>query len=705
MGDMSNEPPSAYEVYKYLKNIGNGSIPSICLINSLSTSVVRWSKNLKLTKKYSASPSEVIFADMILSALNPDAKFPVSIKIFMKRSAITADIDSDLGGLIYESGVYEYILKHIIAPNLSPNFVSFVGFGCCNGNFINKNNIEYPSYGNSQEDKQALYNTKKMLENMRLRGECILITERAGEGSYFGQPGMHPVSTLSETMKIINNTIDSQCVLFQIFYALQLLAINKITHYDMHTNNILVMKLQKPVTMGFKIENRFYMVKTSYIPYLFDWDFSYCEELGNNPKLKGMEFINAQNTFNPYFDVYTLLCTLAGGGFDDGIFIENNSWIPIENEYRINREQYNKALLLKPIDNIGGMGGDKVYKIASEDDLNYMGLPAEWFMKAFIVKKHNDGNYSLQMVRRKYRLMDKYYEAQENSKTLTLTMAQYNKIKSENSIYSKFTLATGRDVDVYKLTGKQLGAIFPEMSDIKSSFIYLSYDSGKYYLHFYKGFVCRISTVSEKTPTAMNVLDSKYFNMLLRPKDVILAEIKNQKVKLLYELPKNIVNAPANNIKVPRSQAFSTPPREPLTKRDIAAIIPQAQQRPTQRSQSPLRLRQAQNQNQKNQNRDQGQNQNQNYKQRSARREIKAPPPSEPILPSHIPTKKPEPTRYISSAQKKDYPFPPQQPSYRNNYFPTRYIGQPKEKIKQPLKYIGADNYNNLPDEDIVMQI
>lgn len=56
-------------------------------------------------------------------------------------------------------------------------------------------------------------------------------------------------------------------------------------HNDLHDGNIYVVKLDSPRTILYTVNQNTYVVKTQYIPYLYDFDRAYSKEIGDNPLL------------------------------------------------------------------------------------------------------------------------------------------------------------------------------------------------------------------------------------------------------------------------------------------------------------------------------------------------------------------------------------------------------------------------------------
>lgn len=274
-----NNSFTAITALDFLKQLAEEKVEiNVCHINKKSADNLGLNqlgvRNFKELYKQSSSPTQIFFGELVSGALRNDLELPVSFKIFRNITDENNESFYDIQGLKYEARLYKQIMDDIIDKNLSPNFVSYVAFGCC----------EVPN-------------------------ACFLITEKVGSGAYFGQPKLFPVYTLSSVFDRMTSA-DQSKVLFQIIYALALLNIFKIVHNDLHTGNVLVMILDAPVKLKFIVKEISYLIETKYIPYLYDWDLSYSEQLGENEKLHSLQEFNITNTLDSYRDLYTLFCYL-----------------------------------------------------------------------------------------------------------------------------------------------------------------------------------------------------------------------------------------------------------------------------------------------------------------------------------------------------------------------------------------------------------
>lgn len=251
-----------------------------------------------VNKEDSQSPTEVILGHVMENS----ERVNVAMKIFIditeipkgknKYSWLKILYDSVnnlnmilmIKGLKYEMEMYEYITKNIIEPRLSPNFM--------------------PSLGQTITH----IDSDILLKDLKKR--------------YGYLPDNYPLKTGILLTKVFSNTDslrnlkytfdqdDLEKIYFQIIYALAILEKFKIVHNDLHNGNIFIQTLEQPVKYAFVINKKRYLIDTQYIPIIYDWDYSYCEELSYNRRMEQW-FCGTKNMcseFEAGKDLYTLLC-------------------------------------------------------------------------------------------------------------------------------------------------------------------------------------------------------------------------------------------------------------------------------------------------------------------------------------------------------------------------------------------------------------
>ena len=335
-----------------IKGISERKIPiNVCELN-------KQLKDSKLLPKESASPSEVIFAKLLLDQITGNRRLiPVALKMWLnipeniaKRAHDIQDIVKDTYGLDYEVKVYRQIINKILTENYSPNFISYVGYGNCS--MYNKNNELHIS---SFLSGAQVNNIKKGFDNAYIPGiwknrdvgvSMLLLEKVEARG---------PTMTLHSFIRNMDEKTEQTeypKVLFQIVYSLAVMAKFKLVHNDLHSDNILVVDHIDPVASVFKVGKHKFLIKSRYVPYIFDWDFAYSPLLGDNGKIKDDEYycgkLNLCNSFDPRFDIYTLFCIIqfrdiVSKTYDVQTTRTKEGYVPVNNRHRqmfIDRKGY-----------------------------------------------------------------------------------------------------------------------------------------------------------------------------------------------------------------------------------------------------------------------------------------------------------------------------------------------------------------------------
>lgn len=214
-----------------------------------------------------------------------------------------------LYGLEYEVEMYA-LIRNILFRKESPNFIAYIGSGVCSLNKIQR--VFLPQWKEQWEGFLNLFNSylveKDNFSDLKVN---ILLTRVPPNSTSFYEWAHMNILNVPVTAEALN---EYRCIMFQIVYTLAVLQKHHITHNDLHARNIIISQLPTPVTLTYTIEKEYkvkkYRIVTRNIVYIFDWDNAYAEELGDNPSLSE-SFCNLYkicNRFDPYSDLYTILC-------------------------------------------------------------------------------------------------------------------------------------------------------------------------------------------------------------------------------------------------------------------------------------------------------------------------------------------------------------------------------------------------------------
>lgn len=258
---------------------------------NLHTHLVTKFTNKKINE--GASPTSLQFSTIIFNSVKGNPEIPVIAKIFLIPPNTKYYFDA-IYGLLYEGDVYNRIVNHIIADNLSPNFIGSFGYGECSIQSVLK-------YFRSTKFIDVLQETYEFPNSVIKKSKIgITLNPAVPNARVFNKIYLEvPVK------EQIN-------MLFQIIYSLAVMSKFRLIHNDLHSQNILVDGNKKLEHYIFVVDRRIYSVETKYVPLLFDWDRAYSDYLGINKYLDIDTCLdwNTCNNFKNNFDLGVLLCTL-----------------------------------------------------------------------------------------------------------------------------------------------------------------------------------------------------------------------------------------------------------------------------------------------------------------------------------------------------------------------------------------------------------
>ena len=101
-------------------------------------------------------------------------------------------------------------------------------------------------------------------------------------------------------------------VLFQICVVCYIMSLSKMSHNDLHGDNIFVKKMKEMETFVYYINGNRYEIKTFFKVYIFDFNFSYVEKLGKNEGINDhlCDNFNVCNQFVENKDILKVLCAV-----------------------------------------------------------------------------------------------------------------------------------------------------------------------------------------------------------------------------------------------------------------------------------------------------------------------------------------------------------------------------------------------------------
>lgn len=228
-------------------------------------------------------------------------KFDKKFKKNGKQGVVGLMKDDDNNKYVFKfSQYFDYLAKHefIISQSLKeissfcPNFCKPVGF--------------------TQKDVDAKY--KKKTEPFNISKKRIPVNKDVLLLEY--------INTETKFYDFIQNDDIPEKVLYSILKQI-LLAIlvaqkqKKFTHYDLHSDNILIKKCDKDDSILYVIDedNQFLINTMGYYPVIIDYGFGYVKELEDRPMWCSLAHTNVgftSNKFDKYADAKLFLITVSG---------------------------------------------------------------------------------------------------------------------------------------------------------------------------------------------------------------------------------------------------------------------------------------------------------------------------------------------------------------------------------------------------------
>lgn len=242
----------------YFRNQNNAAFPSSSSI--MSSTQGKSIRILSNEEKDSASRSLILFGKVKFNFLKKDTD--IVGKVFFSTQS-----KNDDNSLIIEALVYEYIVTTLMYYHVTPHLVEFVAYGdvdvkqCRGSNDAVLKTLIQQGRGAMPQSKTQKYNLDHIhvLFIRRNFGKKLSQLSRAGN-----QSSWHL------------DWNDWLSILFQILYTLQCFDEIGFMHNDLHTSNIFVEKLRKPITLIYYVGNTraCYRLYTKYIVRIYDFDFA-----------------------------------------------------------------------------------------------------------------------------------------------------------------------------------------------------------------------------------------------------------------------------------------------------------------------------------------------------------------------------------------------------------------------------------------------
>lgn len=471
-------------------------------------------QDYKIMDKNSASNTIIISDSKLYAKLFPSytnllelAQEDEKLKSWLRKET------TKVLGLLYELEVYKFVTQNIYLSLRSPNFLPLYGYS------INCPIKKYPKDIIKKLSQYYGYDISQPIYDKNL-GIDAIFTEN------LGQNGLK-VTTLRDLFEQPENKFsprERSNVFFQLIFALSVMERFKMMHNDLHSGNVLVLKLPSYTIMKFVYNDKEQYIKTRYVPYIFDWDLSYVECLGKNIFLEKdhcAEF-GVCNSFDPYFDLYTVTCDLWLNknvtGFITYEGYESNVLEYLETP--MFADSYSRYVFLP--DNI--LYDNREVRILMLDEKTQKRL----YPKA--------------------QIYDYIIEKKVNSKSVRISGT--NLVLSAKGAQALMDASVKLTRDVYKINRSALVDLVGEEEAkraIPEGILRATYkiygplnlpnEDGKFFaIDFYKGYVCRLTQVTSSMKTPLEILESYQNISDVQETDQIFTLPTEEEAKTVFEL-------------------------------------------------------------------------------------------------------------------------------------------------------------------------
>jgi len=257
----------------------------------------------------------------------PDVHHPSNWDLYLNRTI------NDRLGLRYEGEIYEHIKRNLIETNICPYFVNRLMYGrnCTYEQMLN-NLLQSLPVGEDRELQFKRSNVYMITKAVNRPAITSALTD--DEKNYFRQPQFNEFRRFSydfilsemstgETLEGYINRVDPGKnnlhtvlpVVFQTLFACRSMFLTGVTHNDLHMGNVFIQKLPYNVNINLQFDNgrnnESHNILTSEIPLIYDFDYAYCRQFGDNPKTANNNYGSPHNLIVEIRDMIKILIMLA----------------------------------------------------------------------------------------------------------------------------------------------------------------------------------------------------------------------------------------------------------------------------------------------------------------------------------------------------------------------------------------------------------
>jgi predicted NAD-dependent protein-ADP-ribosyltransferase YbiA (DUF1768 family) len=254
--------------------------------------------------------------------------------------------------LEYEKRVYKEIIDPMIKLKICKHFVPLITiYDSCNyQNLLSivKNNVNHETENRLLTDEEVEYSLKRNINNTIIFNKNLLINNPTKQDC-INYDNIDSLSFSIILTKFFDNTKTTTFtqflqkyasnvefvlnVLFQIAVVCFALSLNKMTHNDLHADNIFIKQYENLQTFIYYINDVKYEITSFFKVYIFDFNFSFVENIGKNEGINNhlCDNFNVCNFFVPNKDILKIICAVS-------------KFLPFSVKYTSNKEELRKEI-------------------------------------------------------------------------------------------------------------------------------------------------------------------------------------------------------------------------------------------------------------------------------------------------------------------------------------------------------------------------
>jgi len=263
----------------------------------------------EVAEKRSASATMLAFAQIVAqTASGTERRGRVAIKIWLEHK--DGSVYRGIKGLEYEIAVYRRILKKVLAPGLSTNFVPYIADGRCSRREMlraMRGSEHARTFGAQFANLVTTWGPQPDIVRMLITqaacnaGACRTLADETGASARSNERNVY-------------------CILFTLVWALHVMQkYAGVQHNDLHGHNVMMRDVDpdRPTFAYAPAADEIYVVPREWMPrqaVIFDWDHATVNARDfhqpPNPQLSREECLHYGRCArrNDRYDLYTLLC-------------------------------------------------------------------------------------------------------------------------------------------------------------------------------------------------------------------------------------------------------------------------------------------------------------------------------------------------------------------------------------------------------------